>query len=161
MRKIGNCDIILCGEESSDSGTGHVPGGIAEWLDMPQVTFASEIKIVDGKAVCKRTIEGGTETVEATLPVVISVELGSSVPRFPDFRRKRWADTQFKVTVWGKDDLGVKDDDVGKKGSYTSVKELREAQAPERKSTSIEGTMEEKAKKIVDIIRPFLAERSK
>lgn len=156
VRKIGDCDVVLCGEESSDSGTGHVPGGIAEWLDMPQVTFASDVRIVDGKAVCKRTIEGGTETVEATLPAVISVELGTNTARFPDFRRKRWADTQFKVTVWGKDDLGLKDDEIGKKGSFTSVKELREAMAPERKHSLIEGTLEEKAKKIVEIVKPFL-----
>jgi electron transfer flavoprotein beta subunit len=41
VRRIGHFDLILCGEESSDGATGQVPPGMAEWLDIPQITYAT------------------------------------------------------------------------------------------------------------------------
>jgi len=40
IRKIGDYDLILCGEESSDGATAQVPPGIAEWLNTSQITYA-------------------------------------------------------------------------------------------------------------------------
>ena len=45
VRKIGDADLIFCGEESSDGATGQVPAGLAEWLDIPQLTLLTEIEI--------------------------------------------------------------------------------------------------------------------
>src|SRR3970282_293657 len=61
IRKIGGYDLILCGEETTDASTGHVGPGIAGHLDFPQITYISEIKIVDGKGRARRTPEGGVE----------------------------------------------------------------------------------------------------
>jgi electron transfer flavoprotein beta subunit len=44
IRKIGRYDLILCGEESSDGATAQVPPGIAEWLGIPQVTYAGTLE---------------------------------------------------------------------------------------------------------------------
>ena len=50
IKKIGNYDLILCGEESSDASTGQVPPGIAEWLNIPQVTYATQLEITGNLA---------------------------------------------------------------------------------------------------------------
>src|SRR5579859_6759560 len=40
-----HAEVVLCSTESTDGYTGMVPGGIAEWLGLPQLTFARELKI--------------------------------------------------------------------------------------------------------------------
>jgi len=153
IKKIGSYDLILTGEESSDAGLGQLPAQIAEFLDIPQILFVSSIEINENKIIARRTIKGGYEIVETEIPAVLSIELGINQPRFPDFRRKRWADKEFQLKVWSNDDLRLNEGEVGLKGSYTSVRRLVEIQQTGRKKIFIEGTTEEKVKKMMEIIR--------
>ncbi|MEM0486328.1 MAG: electron transfer flavoprotein subunit beta/FixA family protein, partial [Thermoplasmata archaeon] len=145
IRKIGNYDIILLGEESSDAGLGQVPSQVAEFLDLPQALYVSNIEINGNEIIAKRSIRGGYEIVKLPMPSVISVELGTNQPRFPDFRRKRWADKEFKVKIWNTKDLELNEELVGLKGSYTFVNKFIEVEPPKRKKNFIEGTPEEQA----------------
>src|SRR4030042_5582400 len=63
IRKIGRYDLILCGEESSDGATAQVPPGIAEWLGIPQVTYAGVLEMVGGKLKAGREGRGGHQGV--------------------------------------------------------------------------------------------------
>ena len=153
IRKIGNFDLVLCGEESSDASTGQVPPGIAEWLGIPQMTYVSQLTIDGNVARAKRTIKGGYEILQAPLPLLASVELGCNSPRFPDFRRKRWVEKESKITVWTAADLGVDPDKIGSKGSHTIVEELVELPRPSRLMKRITGSPEEEAIQIVQKIR--------
>ena len=47
IRKLGDYDLILCGERATDGDTGQVGPGIAAWLDIPMSTFVSKIREVD------------------------------------------------------------------------------------------------------------------
>src|ERR1700681_444124 len=67
LKKEG-ADLILCSTESTDGYTGMVPGGIAEFLGLPQLTFAREVKIEGSKAVVKRVTQTGYQMVEGPLP---------------------------------------------------------------------------------------------
>ena len=155
--KIGDVDLILCGEETSDSSTGQVPPGVAEWLDVPQITYVSQLEIgEDGRLRGKRSITGGHEVIAVHMPAVVSVEIGVNSPRFPDFRRKRWAEREFELKVWDIGELGVEPEMVGLPGSHTSVDRLIEAKSPERLREFVDGTPEEKAKKVYEIIKPYL-----
>ncbi len=151
-KKIGY-DLILCGESTADSGTAQVPPQMAEWLGIPHVSYASTIEATDGKLLVRRTVKGGYELVETPLPALISVELGSNTPRFPDFKRKRWADREFKLTIWGSKDLTLDMQNVGRQGSKTDVIDLRMLAPTERKRIKIEGTEEEIAEKLASIIK--------
>lgn len=153
IKKVGLFDLVFCGEASSDGSTEQVPSSIAEWLGVPQITYANNIKIEDSKVVGRRVITGGYEIIESPLPVLVSVELGANTPRFPDFRRKRWADKEFKLTVWNIQDLGLNPNDVGLLGSYTIVKELKSLPAPARKGEFVTGSPQEIAKKLAQVIR--------
>jgi electron transfer flavoprotein beta subunit len=83
IRKIGKYDLIIGGRQAIDGDTAQVGPQVAEKLGIPQVTYAEEIlQIKNGKATIKRHIDGGVETVEALLPLVITVN-GSAAPCRP------------------------------------------------------------------------------
>jgi len=153
IKRIGNYDLILCGEESSDASTGQVPPGIAEWLNIPQVTYATQLEINGNLARAKRTVKGGYEIVETQMPLLASAELGSNSPRFPDFRKKRWADKEFKVKVWTAADLEVDPNKIGGKGSHTIVEELVQLPKPSRRMLRITGSPEDKAALILQQVK--------
>jgi electron transfer flavoprotein beta subunit len=153
IRKIGDYDLILAGEESSDAGLGQLPGQIAELLDLPQILFASSVNVEEDKVRAKRTIKGGHETVEARMPAVISVEMHANQPRFPDFKRKKTVDTEHHLTVWGSNDLELAEATTGLKGSFTFVRGLVDINPPQRKRIYIRGDSKEVSSKLVELMR--------
>lgn len=79
-------DLIIFGSESTDARMSVVPAMVAERLNLPQVTFAQKVD-VDGSAVrIERQTEYGFDTVEATLPAVVSVVEKINEPRYPSFK---------------------------------------------------------------------------
>jgi electron transfer flavoprotein beta subunit len=161
IKKIGDFDLVLCGEESSDASTGQVPPGIAEWLGIPQITYVTHMEVAGNSARAKRTIKGGYEMIEAALPLLASIELGCNSPRFPDFRRKRWAEKEFKLTVWTAADLGADASKIGSSGSHTIVQELIELPKPSRKMQRINGPTEQEAVLTIEKIREVLQSEKK
>ena len=87
IRKIGNCDIIIGGRQAIDGDTAQVGPQVAEKLGLTQITYAEEIlEVGKDKITVKRHIDGGVETVEGPLPIVITVNgsAGPSRSRHPD-----------------------------------------------------------------------------
>ena len=85
IKKIGDVDIVIGGRQAIDGDTAQVGPQVAQKaqkLGLNQVTYAEEISVKDGVATVKRHIDGGVETVEAPLPVVITVN-GSAAPCRP------------------------------------------------------------------------------
>ena len=84
LRKL-DYDLIVTGRQAIDGDTAQVGPQVAEKLGLTQVTYAEEILNVDKaakKITVKRHIDGGVETVEAPLPIVITVN-GSAAPCRP------------------------------------------------------------------------------
>jgi electron transfer flavoprotein beta subunit len=154
IRKIGDVDLIICGEESSDGATGQVPPGLAEWLDMPQLTLTTQVDVNPKSrvAIGKRGIPGGFELLQVPLPAVVSVKTAANEPRFMDFEIKPWAFDEAKVTVWGSADLDVDADKIGEPGSPTIVSGLAEAEVRERKRIFLEGSPDEMARRLAQIL---------
>jgi len=83
IRKIKDFDIIIGGRQAIDGDTAQVGPQVAEKLGLTQITYAEEIlEIGDGHIKVKRHIDGGVETVEGPLPIVITVN-GSAAPCRP------------------------------------------------------------------------------
>lgn len=83
IEKIGNVDMVIGGRQAIDGDTAQVGPQVAQKLGLNQVTYAEEIlKVEDGKATIRRVIDGGVETVEAPLPVVVTVN-GTAAPARP------------------------------------------------------------------------------
>ena len=76
-------NIIIGGRQAIDGDTAQVGPQVAEKLGLTQITYAEEIlEVGDGKIKVKRHIDGGVETVEGPLPIVITVN-GSAAPCRP------------------------------------------------------------------------------
>src|SRR5574344_503166 len=85
VKKIKDYDIIIGGRQAIDGDTAQVGPQVAEKLGLPQITYAEEILNIDEKSrriTVKRHIDGGVETVEGPMPIVITVN-GSAAPCRP------------------------------------------------------------------------------
>jgi electron transfer flavoprotein beta subunit len=79
-------DIVIAATESTDGYTGIVPQALAELLGVPAVTFAKQVTCDGTTLTVKRQTEIGTETIEASLPCVLSVTAGVNEPRYPSLK---------------------------------------------------------------------------
>ncbi|MEL6844935.1 MAG: electron transfer flavoprotein subunit beta/FixA family protein, partial [Bacteroidota bacterium] len=80
-------DIIFTGKESIDYNGGIVPGMLAEHLNWLCVPSATKMELGENEnAVLHREIAGGTEVIEADLPLVVSCQKGISEWRIPNMR---------------------------------------------------------------------------
>jgi electron transfer flavoprotein beta subunit len=86
VTKAGGYDIIFTGKETIDYNGSAVGGMIAEILDMPYIAQATGFQLNGTTATVKREIEGGEETVEVSLPVVLSTQKGVAEARIPNMR---------------------------------------------------------------------------
>lgn len=118
--KLGDFDLILCGERATDGETGQTGPAMAAMLDLPAVTFASEIEAIEGGWRIRRMLEEGYETVEVDGPAVVCCLKEASVPRLPTLAGKRAARGR-EITTWSADDIGASREDVGLKASPTNV----------------------------------------
>ncbi|MBU2553486.1 MAG: electron transfer flavoprotein subunit beta/FixA family protein [Bacteroidetes bacterium] len=80
-------DLILAGIEASDYNGSAVGGMLAELLDISSVSAVSGITIADGKVLFNREIDGGSQKLEVTTPVLAVVQKGiAKEPRIPAMR---------------------------------------------------------------------------
>ena len=78
--------LILLGIKAADDDQQQVGPMLATLLDRPCVTGVSSFEVADGKAVCQREVEGGSEVVEVDLPAVLTVTKGSYDPRYASLK---------------------------------------------------------------------------
>ena len=127
IKKIEH-DLVICGMASTDGSMGVVPAMLAERLDVPAVTLGSELE-VDGTTVrIRRDGDAATETIEGTLPLVLSVTDQSGEARYPSFKGIMAAKKK-PVETWSLGDLGVDAELVGLSAAWSTV-EGTEARPP-------------------------------
>ncbi|WP_134774727.1 electron transfer flavoprotein subunit beta/FixA family protein [Ornithinimicrobium flavum] len=120
VRKIGDVDLVLTGLASTDGSMSVVPAMLAERLGLPQVTFASELTVEGGTVRIRRDNEAYSETVESSLPAVVSVTDQINEPRYPSFKGIMAAKKK-PVETWSLADLGVDASQVGLGAAWTEV----------------------------------------
>ena len=86
VAKQGSYDLVLTGKETIDYNSSSVGGMLAELLDLPYISLATKLEINGSIAVVTREIEGGEETDEVNLPVVVSCQKGVAEQRIPNMR---------------------------------------------------------------------------
>ncbi|WP_425801488.1 electron transfer flavoprotein subunit beta/FixA family protein [Desulfitobacterium sp. Sab5] len=77
------CDLLLAGVMDTDKGSAQVAVRLAEQLGLPSISSITKLDVADGKAVGVRVIDGGTETLEVSLPSVVTAVQGINEPRYP------------------------------------------------------------------------------
>ena len=121
-------DLVVCGMASTDGSMGVVPAMLAERLDVPAVTLGSEIEVDATTVRIRRDGDAATETIEGTLPVVLSVTDQSGEARYPSFKGIMAAKKK-PVETWSLSDLGVDAELVGLSAAWSTV-ESTEARPP-------------------------------
>lgn len=179
IKKIGKFDIIIGGRQAIDGDTAQVGPQIAEKLGLTQVTYAEEIISLDEKTrkvVIKRHIDGGVETVEAPLPLVVTVN-GSAAPCRPrnakrvmkykfatvalerEGNEKLTAAAEKKpyldITQWGAADIDCDPKQIGKAGSPTNVKKVENIVFKAKESRTMTGSDED----INALMKELIAEK--
>jgi electron transfer flavoprotein beta subunit len=107
IKKIGNYDIILCGEASIDLFSGQVGPRLAGLLNIPQITYAQNVKAGKDKVVAERNMGDKMVTTESTYPVIITVTKEINTPRLPSLMQIL-SSANKPIKELSADSLGVK-----------------------------------------------------
>ena len=146
-------DLIIAGQRAVDDDSYLVGTAVAEYLGIPNISMVNHQEIEDGSIKCRQTIEGGTVTLEADLPMLFSTQRGLNEPRYaslPGIMKAKKKPLATKSLA----DLGV---DAASLQPATSVAALQPP--PERKGGRIiEG--ETAADKAVELVK-LLSEEAK
>jgi electron transfer flavoprotein beta subunit len=127
MRRLGEFDVIICGERATDGDTGQVGPGIAALLDLPLATYVTRLYDASPEGMrIERAVEDGLEVLWTSLPVVLTVIKEVGTPRMPTLRRRLQARSA-EIAVWGPDEIEADPANLGLKGSPTRVVKIEKA----------------------------------
>ena len=113
-------DLVICGSESTDARTGVLPAMLAEWLGAPQLTLAGKVDIDGTGVTIRRMSDDGYDTVQASLPAVVSVVEKINEPRYPSFKGIMAAKKK-PVQTMSLADAGIDATQVGLANAATTV----------------------------------------
>lgn len=84
--KANNYDLILTGKETISYNGAAVGAMVAGMMDLPYVSMATKLDIAGTTATLEQDIDGGSQVVEAALPLVVSCAKGMAEQRIPNMR---------------------------------------------------------------------------
>ncbi len=152
VRKIAQYDLIICGKEAIDGMTAQVGPQLAECLNIPQLTYALQIEVMDNKVKIKQKLGDFHRLLEAPMPALITVEKEANKPRVAPMDTILEAYGK-EITLWNADDLDGKDENFGLEGSPTKLRKVYTPKLIKGKVEMLEGGPEEAARECVEKIK--------
>lgn len=145
--KDKNPDLILAGNVAIDGGSGQVGPRVAEALGINYVTTITNLEIDGTTVTIKRDVEGDTEILETSLPLLVTAQQGLNEPRYPSLpgimkaKKKPLEEVEL-------DDLDIDEDDVEAKT------ETLEIYLPPKKEAGkvLEGELADQVKELVHLL---------
>jgi len=104
IKKIGEYDIVLCGEASTDLFSGQIGPKVAGLLNIPQITYAQSVDAEKDKVVAERNMGEKSVTTESSYPVIITVTKEINEPRLPSLMEILGAANK-PINDWSADSL--------------------------------------------------------
>lgn len=153
INKLG-ADIIICGKQAIDGDTAQVGPEIAEFLNIPHVSYVKKIEEIRSDYIrVHRLMEEGYDIVESIIPVLLTVVKELNEPRLPSLKGKMAA-KKAEIKKWTASDIEADPGRLGLKGSPTWVKNIF---APEIKKDRkmFEGSVEEQVDALIGELRRF------
>lgn len=145
--KDKNPDLILAGNVAIDGGSGQVGPRVAELLGINYVTTITDLEISGTTVTIKRDVEGDTEVLETSLPLLVTAQQGLNEPRYPSLpgimKAKKKPLEELEL-----DDLDIDEDDVEAKT------ETIEIYLPPKKEAGkiLEGELADQVKELVQLL---------
>jgi electron transfer flavoprotein beta subunit len=140
-------DLILAGNVAIDGGSGQVGPRVAELLGIPYVTTITSIDINGKEVSIIRDVEGDSEVIETSLPLLVTAQQGLNEPRYPSLPGIMKAKKK-PLEVLELDDLDLDEDDVEAK---TKTVEIFLPKAKEA-GKILEGELEDQVKELVRLL---------
>lgn len=146
--KDKDADLILAGNVAIDGGSGQVGPRVAELLGINYVTTITNLEISGETVSIKRDVEGDTEELETSLPLLVTAQQGLNEPRYPSLpgimkaKKKPLEEVEL-------DDLDIDEDDVEAKT------ETIEIYLPPKKEAGkvLQGDLQDQVKELVQLLR--------
>ena len=115
--------LVILGKQAIDDDCNQTGQMLAALAGLPQVTFASKLDIADGMATVAREVDGGSETLQVTLPAVVTADLRLNEPRYvtlPNIMKAK----KKQLDIFKPEDLGV--------NVAAGIKTLKVSEPPKR-----------------------------
>jgi len=106
IKKIGEYDIVLCGEASIDLFSGQIGPRVAGLLNIPQITYSQNLTVEKDKVVSDRNLGDKAVTIESPYPVMITVTKEINEPRLPSLMQILGAANK-PINDWSLDDVNA------------------------------------------------------
>jgi electron transfer flavoprotein beta subunit len=142
IKKIGEYDIVLCGEASIDMFSGQVGPRLAGLLNIPQITYAQNVTAEKDKVTAERNMGEKAVTSESTYPVMITVTKEINESRLPSLMQILGAANK-PINEWAADTLIS---DLNPKVTMVDLKGI----SMERKNIVYQNDLDESVGKLVD-----------
>jgi electron transfer flavoprotein beta subunit len=145
--KDKEADLILGGNVAIDGGSGQVAPRVAEQLGMPYVTTITKLEINGSAATITRDVEGDSEVIETSLPVLVTAQQGLNEPRYPSLpgimKAKKKPLDELEL-----DDLDLEEDDVEAKTKTIEI------YLPPKKEAGkvLQGDLADQVKELVSLL---------
>ena len=142
-----NVDLVLAGNVAIDGGSGQVGPRVAELLNIPYVTTITKLEINGELVTVTRDVEGDSEVIEASLPLLVTCQQGLNEPRYPSLpgimKAKRKPLEELEL-----DDLDLEEEDVEPK-----TKTIEIVLPPKKEAGKIlQGEIKEQVKELVTLL---------
>jgi electron transfer flavoprotein beta subunit len=101
VAKDEGADVVLMGKQAIDGDNNAVGQMLSALLGWPQATFAAKLEVAGGKATVTREVDGGVQTVEVSIPAVITADLRLNEPRYaslPNIMKAKKKEIAMKAT---------------------------------------------------------------
>jgi electron transfer flavoprotein beta subunit len=145
--KDKEADLIFAGNVAIDGGSGQVGPRVADLLDIPYVTTITKIQVEGESVSIIRDVEGDSEKIETTLPLLVTAQQGLNEPRYPSLpgimKAKKKPLEELEL-----DDLDLDEDEVEAKTKTIEV------YLPPKKEAGrvLEGELQNQVKELVNLL---------
>ncbi len=152
VQNAGSFDLVLCGKESADGMTGHIGPQLSAFLDLPQLTCATDILIHDRLVRIRQKTEEGIRVLESPLPALVTVERSMNQPRIPPMDQVMKAYRK-EIVLRGAKDLDGDESRFGLKGSPTQTQKVYVQEREKGRARFIPGDAGAAAKELIQILK--------
>ncbi|MFC0187951.1 electron transfer flavoprotein subunit beta/FixA family protein [Fictibacillus aquaticus] len=141
-------DLILGGNVAIDNGTGQVGPRLAELLNIPYVTTITKIDVSGSDVTIERDVEGDVETIQTTLPLLVTAQQGLNEPRYPSLPGIMKAKKKPLETL-ELDDIDIDEDELEAKTKTVEI------YLPPKKEAGkiLSGDTQDQVKELVSLLR--------